>query len=310
MSERDARLEKAVSGKTVLITGASEGIGEATARRVAASGGIVLLAARTRERLEEVQADIEAAGGSASVHVVDMGDTASVEKLVAEITDQYGHVDVIVNNAGLSIRRSLKLSYDRFHDFSRTNNVNYLGPVRLLLGLLPAMAERGEGHVINISTIGVQAPMPRWAAYTASKAAFDYWLRCNAPELRFRGVATTSIYFPLVRTRMIAPTPEYRNAPAMSPEHAAGWICKAIAKRPRTMSLPWGTGAELLSSGSLGRGLQDRIQAWGYRMTKDSPAAKGKGRFAKNEAEPADGPADVFDDLDDETFELGEGSQP
>ena len=107
----------------------------------------------------------------------------------AEVLDEHGRVDVVVSNAGKSIRRSIELSYERFHDFQRTININYLGPVRLVLALLPSMRERGEGHIVNVSTMGVRIPpTPRWAAYLSSKAAFDVWLRCLAPEMRRDGV--------------------------------------------------------------------------------------------------------------------------
>src|SRR5688500_9713360 len=161
----DDDLREAVEGRVVLVTGASFGIGEATALKLGEAGATVLLAARSRERLEEVAAAIEAAGGSAHVHPCDVGQVDDVERFVAEVLETHGGVDVIVNNAGKSIRRSIELSYDRFQDFERTIDINYLGPVRLMIGLLPSMREREEGHIVNISTLGIRMPpTPRWAA--------------------------------------------------------------------------------------------------------------------------------------------------
>jgi short-subunit dehydrogenase len=154
---------------------------------------------------------------------------------------------VFVNNAGKSIRRSVFDSLDRLHDFSRTMNLNYFGPVQLLLSLIPTLVAR-QGQVINISAVNVLlAPAPKWAAYQASKTAFDQWFRCVGPELNARGVSTTSIYLPLVRTRMIEPTPEYKNMPAMQPEQVAQLICRAINSRRRTYGPWWLMAAQLAS---------------------------------------------------------------
>jgi short-subunit dehydrogenase len=181
---REKSLRAEVAGRIVLVTGASHGIGKASARKLAAAGAIVLLVARSREDLEQVAAEITAEGGTAHVYPTDMTDTAAVERLGQELLDEHGQVDVLINNAGKSIRRSIDESYDRFHDFTRTIDVNYLGPVRLLLTLLPSMRERKQGHIVNISTWGVlMPPAPRWAAYGASKSAFDVWLRSVSAEI-------------------------------------------------------------------------------------------------------------------------------
>ena len=204
----DDRLRRAVEGRVVLVTGASSGVGEASARRLAAAGAEVLLVARTVSELERVRDEIAAAGGSAHVHRADLADVESVEALAAAVLERHGHVDVIVNNAGLSIRRWIAESYDRFHDFQRTIDVNYLGPVRLLLALLPSMRERGEGHIVNVATTGVDMPPMAWTAYIASKNAFETWLRGVAPEVRADGVTTTIIHLQLVRSPMLRPVPD------------------------------------------------------------------------------------------------------
>jgi short-subunit dehydrogenase len=243
---REQRLRAAVAGRTVLITGASEGIGEAVAYRLAAAGAHVVLVARTAERLSVVRDRIVATGGTADAHPADLSDSASVSALADELERRY-ELDVVVSNAGRSIRRSLSESAGRFHDFQRTNAVNYLGPVQLLLGVLPSMRRRGGGLVVNVSTAGILFPAPRWSAYLASKAAFDVWLRCAAPELRTDGIAVSTVYFGLVRTRMSAPTSALRGLPGMSAEEAAAVVCRAIAGRPRTIAPWWGRLGEVVS---------------------------------------------------------------
>jgi NAD(P)-dependent dehydrogenase (short-subunit alcohol dehydrogenase family) len=242
-----AALQRRLAGKTILITGASYGIGECLAESLAATGVRLLLVARTAEKLAEVQRRVEARGGHALVFPCDLTNAAAVEALLQELLQLPGGIDIVVNNAGKSIRRSIFDSLDRMHDFTRTMNLNYYGPVRLLLALIPSLVAR-QGHVINISAVNVLlAPPPRWAAYQASKTAFDQWLRSVGPELRARGVSTTSIYLPLVRTRMIAPTREYRSMPAMQPQEAAALICRAILSRRSSYAPWWMLPAELAS---------------------------------------------------------------
>lgn len=242
------KLRGAVSGKTVLVTGASYGIGEATARRLAAAGATVLLVARSKERLCDLAASINAAGGRAVAYPTDLTDEAAVNALTEEITEKHGAPDIVVSNAGKSLRRSLHHQYDRPHDFQRTIDINYLGPIRLLLGLLPAMREQGDGHIVNVSSVGVRvAPGPQWGVYQASKGAFDRWLRSVAPELHADGVDVTSVYFALVRTRMIEPTPVLSRLPGLSPDQAADAIAKAIIERPRSNEPPWMLVAEVAS---------------------------------------------------------------
>jgi acyl-CoA synthetase (AMP-forming)/AMP-acid ligase II/NAD(P)-dependent dehydrogenase (short-subunit alcohol dehydrogenase family) len=235
----DARLREAVEGRVVLVTGASSGVGRASALRLGTAGARVVLVARRAELLEEVRDEILAGGGSAFVHPADLADFERVGELAAEVLEQHGHVDVVVSNAGLSIRRWISQSYDRFHDFQRTINVNYLGPVRLLLGLLPSMRERGSGHIVNVATMGVDFPAMRWSAYIASKAAFEAWLGGAAPEIRADGVTTTSIHLQLVRSPMLGPFRIWNYVPGMSTEEAAAIVARAIVERPRTIAPPW-----------------------------------------------------------------------
>jgi NAD(P)-dependent dehydrogenase (short-subunit alcohol dehydrogenase family) len=242
------KLRGAVSGKNVLVTGASYGIGEATARKMAAAGATVLVVARSAERLDDLAAAINAGGGRAVAYPTDLTDEAAVSALTKQVTEDHGPLDIVVSNAGKSLRRSLHHQYDRPHDFQRTIDINYLGPIWLLLGLLPAMREHGGGHIVNVSSVGVRVvPGPQWGVYQASKGAFDSWLRSVAPELHADGVAVTSVYFALVRTRMIAPTPILGRLPGMSPDGAADAIAKAVIERPRTIEPPWVWPAELAS---------------------------------------------------------------
>ncbi|GAB4584731.1 SDR family NAD(P)-dependent oxidoreductase [Nocardia sp. IFM 10818] len=270
---RDAEaLRRSVSGKTVLVTGASYGLGEATARELAAAGATVLLVARTAERLEALAAEIDSTGGTAFAYPADLTDEVAAGELAKTITERHGALDVIVNNAGKSMRRSLHLQYDRFHDFERTIGVNYLGPIRLLLGLLPAMREAGRGHIVNISTIGVRiAPGPRWGAYQASKGAFDVWLRSVAPELHADGVTVSTVYMALIYTRMSAPTPIMRALPGLYPAEAADIVAKAIVRQPRSIAPWWVWPADVLSAALPGP-LDAFMRIWA-RVTRDTDAA-------------------------------------
>jgi NAD(P)-dependent dehydrogenase (short-subunit alcohol dehydrogenase family) len=240
------KLRGAVSGKTVLVTGASYGVGEATARALAAASATVLAVARSADRLDDLVASITTGGGRAVSYPTDLTDESAVNALVERIGDEHGPLDIVVSNAGKSLRRSLHHQYDRPHDFQRTIDINYLGPIRLLLGVLPAMREHGGGHIISVSSIGVRVPPgPQWGAYQASKGAFDIWLRSVAPELHADGVDVTSIYLALVRTRMTEPTPVLRKLPGLSAEEAADVVAKAIIERPRTIEPWWAWPAEV-----------------------------------------------------------------
>jgi len=269
----DARaLRRRVKGKVVLVTGASFGLGEATARKLAASGARVLLVARTQERLDALVAEITRDGGRAHAYAVDLSDPVAVEKLVRDVLADHGGVDIVVSNAGKSLRRSLHLQYDRFHDFTRAMGINYLGPVRLLLGLVPHMRARGTGQIINISTIGVRVvPGPRWGAYQASKGAFDIWLRSITPELEVDGVSVSTIYMALMHTRMSAPTPIMRRLPGLHPDEAADLVLRAIVRAPREIAPWWVWPVEL---GSLvARGPLSHALGLMHRFSKDSESA-------------------------------------
>ena len=283
VSERSLR--EAVSGKVVLVTGASYGIGEQSARRLAAAGATVLLVARSEDRLVDLCAELARGGGTAYAYATDLADPDGVDALATAVLDRHDHVDVVVNNAGKSIRRSLELSYDRFHDFERTIDVNYLGPVKLLLALLPSMRRRGTGHIVNVSTLGVRMPpAPRWGAYQASKAAFDVFLRTLAVEAAADGVITTSIYMPLVRTRMSAPTPELRYVPGLSPEQAAALVCKAIVERPEVIS-PWWAGPMEAGFALTRRPWEMGSRLWS-RMSKDTRAAVSSTQAPRRDTPP------------------------
>lgn len=266
-------LHHAISGKTVLVTGASYGVGEATARKVAAAGATVLVVARSADRLDALVAAINAGGGKAVAYPADLTDEAAVAALTEKIGEQHGALDIVVSNAGKSLRRSLHEQYDRPHDFQRTIGINYLGPILLLLGVLPAMRARGRGHIVNVSSVAVRVPPgPQWGVYQASKGAFDRWLRSVAPELHADGVDVTSVYFGLVRTRMIEPTPMLRRFPGLEPDEAADVIAKAIIQRPRTVSPPW-LGAVEVGSVLLAGPADRAARIWFRRFFKDS--AKG-----------------------------------
>ena len=267
------RLSDAVARATVLVTGASFGIGEATARKLAAAGATVLLAARSEDKLDAIAHAISDSGGHAVSYPADLSDEAAVTTLTERLLDEHGPPDIVVSNAGKSIRRSLHLQYERPHDFDRTIGINYLGPIRLLLGLLPAMRECGAGHIVNVSSVGVRVPPgPRWGAYQASKGAFDMWLRSVAPELHADGVDVTTIYMGLIHTRMSAPTPSLRNLPGLTPDEAADIVAKAIIERPRTIA-PWWLWPAEVSTVLLREPLERVTQLW-WRYTDDSEMAK------------------------------------
>ncbi|WP_024802295.1 SDR family NAD(P)-dependent oxidoreductase [Nocardia sp. BMG51109] len=267
------RAARSLAGKHVLITGASSGIGRAAAGAVAAKGAVVFLLARRGEELTAVVDEIRAAGGTAYGHSCDVTDSESVDRTVEAILDEHDHVDMLVNNAGRSIRRAVHRSTDRLHDFERTMAVNYFGAVRMTLALLPGMRERKFGHIVNISSAGVQATTPRYAAYLASKAALDKFAEVTAIEMLSDNVTFTTIHMPLVRTPMIAPSGD-QGAPAESPEWAAATIVRALTDRPRRIDVPIGTLGEY---GSLfAPRIKDRILHRYYRALPDSPASKGE----------------------------------
>jgi NAD(P)-dependent dehydrogenase (short-subunit alcohol dehydrogenase family) len=279
---KDRSLSAAVRGKVVLITGASSGIGKATAVKAADAGATVLLVARSVEKLEETKREIEAAGGVAHIHRCDLADIEDVERMAEEVLAYHGRVDILVNNAGRSIRRSVGLSYDRFHDYERTIQLNYLGAVRLVLALLPSMRAHKSGHIINVSSIGTQTNPPRFSAYVASKAALDAFSRVIASEVIDDGVHLTTIHMPLVRTPMIAPTRMYDMFPAISPEEAAEMIAGAMVAQPKKVATRLGTFGELLYA--VAPSVSDRILNQAYKLFPESQAAKGKSEEAPDKA--------------------------
>jgi NAD(P)-dependent dehydrogenase (short-subunit alcohol dehydrogenase family) len=271
---KDRSFEGAVNGRTVVITGASSGIGRAAAIKVAAAGGIPILVARSLDKLEEAKAEIEAGGGTAYAYTCDLSDTAAIDGLVERLFADHAAIDMLVNNAGRSIRRSVALSYDRFHDFERTIGLNYLGPVKLMLGLLPHMRERGSGHIVNISSIGVQTNPPRFSAYVASKSALDAWTRVVSSETIGDNVTFTTIHMPLVKTAMIAPTKMYDSFPTITPDQAADLICEAIRAKPKQINTRLGTFGEVAYA--LAPKAVDQILHMAYKVFPESAAASGK----------------------------------
>jgi NAD(P)-dependent dehydrogenase (short-subunit alcohol dehydrogenase family) len=279
---KDRSLSAAVRGKVVLITGASSGIGKATAVKVADAGATVLLVARSVDKLEETKREIETAGGIAHIHRCDMSDMEDVERMAEEVLAYHGQVDILVNNAGRSIRRSVKLSYERFHDYERTMQINYFGALKLILALLPSMQARKSGHVINVSSIGAQTNPPRFSAYVASKSALDAFSRVIASEVVDDGVDITTIYMPLVRTPMIAPTRMYDMFPAITPEEAAEMIAGAMIGRPKKVATRMGTFGEVLYA--VAPTVSDKILNTAYKLFPESQAAKGKTDEAPDQA--------------------------
>src|SRR3954451_24319796 len=271
---RDRSFAHAVNGKVVMITGASSGIGKAAAFKIAAAGGIPLLVARSADKLEETKQEIEAHGGTAYTYSADLSDLDSIDGLVEQVLSDHPAVDVLVNNAGRSIRRSIALSMDRFHDFERTVQLNYLGTIKLTMGLLPHMRERGRGHVVNVSSIGVQTNPPRFSAYVASKAALDAWTRVVSSEVIGDGVSFTTIHMQLVRTPMIAPTKIYDQFPTITPDEAADLICEAIRSKPKQINTRLGTFGEVAYA--LAPMPVDQILHAAYKVFPDSAAARGE----------------------------------
>ncbi len=263
-----------LAGKVVIVTGASSGIGFNVAKKLGATGAKVILVARTREKLEETQKIIQKAGGEAHVYPCDLNDMAAIDKCAQAVLKDFGHVDILINNAGRSIRRAVFESFDRFHDFERTMQLNYFGAVRMIMNLLPSMGQRKSGQIINISSIGVLANAARFSAYVASKAALDAFSRCLSAEVKHRNIEITAIYMPLVRTPMIAPTKMYDYVPTWSPEHAADVVLKAIVEKPKSVATPLGFAAQM--SYAMWPKVNDYILNKGFNLFPSSSAAKGK----------------------------------
>ncbi|WP_330181340.1 SDR family oxidoreductase [Nocardia sp. NBC_01503] len=270
--DRARRGREKLAGRIVLVTGASSGIGLATAHAVARRGATVLMVARTPEDIEAAAEQVRAESGAAQAYTCDITDEKSVELLVKQMLADHGHVDFVVNNAGRSIRRSVLNSTDRMHDFERTMAVNYFGAVRLILALLPSMRERRFGHFVNISSIAVQTKLPRFAAYVASKSALDNFSEIAAVENADAGITFTSVRMPLVRTPMIAPTDLYKSIPVHSPEQAADIVVRALEHRPNRIDTPIGTFAQLVDT--VMPSVKRAILSQGFRMFGESKAAR------------------------------------
>ncbi len=234
LTERlQARGDIDVAGKRILLTGASSGIGEAAAEKFAAKGATVIAVARRQELLDELVGRITAKGGDARAHAVDLSDLDAIDELVATVERDLGGVDILINNAGRSIRRPLAESLDRWHDVERTMTLNYYSPLRLIRGLAPGMRERRDGHIINVATWGVMnESSPLFAVYNASKAALAAVSRVIETEWASVGVHSTTLYYPLVKTPMIAPTRAYDGLPGLSAAEAADWMLTAARTRP------------------------------------------------------------------------------
>src|SRR4051794_22373366 len=278
---RDARAVSALKGKTVVITGASSGIGLVTAVQVAKAGAVPILIARGKDKLEATKALIESQGGRAYAYGCDLSDLQAIDALTEQLSGDFEHIDFVVNNAGRSIRRSLKLSEDRFHDFERTMQLNYFGAIRLVMGLLPKMREQQSGHVVNISSIGVLTNPPRFSAYVASKAALDAWSNVVSSELVGDGVTFTSIHMPLVRTPMIAPTKIYRNFPTISPAQAADMAIAAMVDRPHEVNTALGNLGAVAHT--VAPKAMFRLLHLAYQVFPDSSAARGQAGDADSE---------------------------
>jgi len=269
----DRSLHGHVRDKVVVVTGASSGIGRSTAVMMARAGAKVMLVARGVDKLADSLDVIKAAGGMAWSYPCDVTDLDACDGLIDQIIEDHGAIDILVNNAGRSIRRSISLSFDRFHDYERTMQLNYFGSLRLILRVLPGMSARNTGQVINISSIGVLSNSPRFSAYVASKAALDAFSRCASAEYSDTGISFTTINMPLVRTPMIAPTKMYDNVPTISPDEAAEFIRQAVIYRPQRIATRLGIFAQMLHA--VAPNVAEIIMNSAFRMFPDSSAAKG-----------------------------------
>jgi NAD(P)-dependent dehydrogenase (short-subunit alcohol dehydrogenase family) len=280
----DHTLRGKVENRVVLITGGSSGIGKASALKIAEAGAKVVIVARGEKELHETRDEIIAAGGKCWAYTCDLTDMSSCDELVKKVLHDHKHVDVLVNNAGRSIRRSVAASYDRFHDYERTMQLNYFGCLRLIMGFLPGMSQRHRGHIVNISSIGVLASSPRFSAYVASKAALDAFSRCAQAEFSGKNIAFTTINMPLVKTPMIAPTKMYDSIPTLTPEEAADLVVKAIIHRPSRVATRTGIFAATLNA--LVPKAYEVIMNTAFEMFPDSAAAKGDRKALRGGGQP------------------------
>ncbi len=288
----DRTLKGQVQGRVVLVTGGSSGIGLAAAHKLAHAGAVTVIVGREQEKLDAAKNEIDAAlkakngaatkGGEVVTYSADLASLESCDTMVAWLIETYGGVDVLINNAGRSIRRGIESSKERFHDYERTMQLNYFGCLRTTMGLLPGMAAKRKGHVVNISSIGVLTNAPRFSAYVASKAALDAWTRCAASEYLDVGVTFTTINMPLVRTPMIAPTKIYQNVPTLSPEEAADLIVQAIVYKPVRIATRLGIFGQVLHA--LAPRVAQIVMNTTFRMFPDSDASKGAKEGEKTKA--------------------------
>ncbi len=270
----DRSLAGTVKDKVVMITGSADGIGKAAALKAAEAGARVIVVDREQEKLDRMRKEIDGRGWSVFFHRCDLTDWDQVDALTGQVLEEHGAVQVLVNNAGHSIRRSIENSFDRFHDFERVMRLNYFGALRLTLRLLPPMQKQRRGHVINISSIGVLTNAPRFSAYVASKAAMDAFARCAASEFADSGIEFTTLNMPLVRTGMTAPTEIYRQIPMLSPEEAADLVVQAIIYRPVRLATRLGIFAEVLHM--LAPRISQIVMNTAYRMFPESRASMGQ----------------------------------
>src|SRR5438477_166474 len=276
-------LRAALEDRVVVVTGASSGIGRATASEVARHGARVMLVSRTKEKLDALAADIKKEGGRAWVYPTDLADMDANQRMIERVLKEHGRVDILVNNAGRSIRRSVNQSLDRFHDYERTMQLNYFGAVKLMLAVIPGMKERGRGHIINISSIGVQAYPPRFGAYVASKSALAALARCIAPEVADDGVVVTNIHMPLVRTPMIAPTGMYKNFPTISSDEAAEMVVHAVLTQEPEVSTRLGKLGEAVDT--ISPGFLNFVMTGAYHVFPDSEHKDGHRKQEKEDQE-------------------------
>ena len=269
----DRSLRGTVQGKVVLVTGGSSGIGLAAAHKFAEAGATTVICGRDADKLDQACKEAKSRGYEFVAYPVDIADMADCDRFTKLLADNHGGVDFLINNAGRSIRRAIESSYDRFHDYERTMQLNYFGCLRVTMGVLPGMVQKKRGHVVNISSIGVLTNAPRFSAYVASKAALDAWTRCASSEFADQGVSFTTINMPLVRTPMIAPTGLYNNVPVLAPEEAADMIAQACIFKPVRVATRLGITGQVLHA-LLPRVAQIAMNT-SFRMFPDSTAAKG-----------------------------------
>ncbi len=279
----DRSLKGTVAGKVVLVTGGSSGIGLAAAHKFAEAGAVTIICGRDQDKLDEACKEAKDKGYQFVAYPADIADMADADRFVQLLIQNHGGVDFLINNAGRSIRRAIEGSYDRFHDFERTMQLNYFGCLRVTMGFLPGMVAKRKGHVVNISSIGVLTNAPRFSAYVASKAALDAWTRCASSEFADQGITFTTINMPLVRTPMIAPTKIYQNVPTLAPEEAADMIAQACIFKPVRIATRLGITGQVMHA--LVPRVAQIVMNTSFRMFPDSSAAKGE-KGAKSQLSP------------------------